>query len=160
MLLEKLINQKHFLVKNKFGLVFRKVFSFFSGRKYFSKVVKKLKTSYYLLIITNLILKLLIAIYFVLNFFSSISLLRIWLNLIFILTLVLIFMIVICFSLIIFLIAIFYLSNLVLIFWLLLILFVIIYEIVGTIILISSSFNFLSFKFDLHYFNCYLFYLR
>jgi len=61
---KKLIN-----VKEKFGLVFRKVFFFFSGRKYFIKVVKKLEISYYLLIITNLIVKLLIAIYFVLNFF-------------------------------------------------------------------------------------------
>jgi hypothetical protein len=49
-----------------------------------------------------LILKLLIAIYFVLNLLFSISPLRIWFNLIFILTLVLIFIIVICFSLTIF----------------------------------------------------------
>jgi len=47
--------------------------------------------------------------------FFSISLLRIWFNLIFILILILIFIIDICFSLIIFLIEIFYLSNLVLI---------------------------------------------
>jgi len=31
--LEKLINEKHFAVKEKFGLVFRKVFSFYFGRK-------------------------------------------------------------------------------------------------------------------------------
>jgi len=29
----KLVNEKHFPVKEKFGLVFRKVFSFYSGRK-------------------------------------------------------------------------------------------------------------------------------
>jgi len=46
-------------------------------------------------------------------------------------------------------------------FWLLLILFEIIYEIVIIIIiLISSSFNFFSIRFYLHYFDCYLFYLR
>jgi len=31
--LEKLVNGKHFLVKEKFGLVFRKVFSFYFGQK-------------------------------------------------------------------------------------------------------------------------------
>jgi len=34
------------------------------GGKYFSEVVKNLEMSYYLLIISNLVLKLLIAIYF------------------------------------------------------------------------------------------------
>jgi len=33
LLLEKLVNEKHFLVKEKFSLVFRKVFSFYFGRK-------------------------------------------------------------------------------------------------------------------------------
>jgi hypothetical protein len=61
---------------------------------------KNLEILYYLLIISNLILKLLVAIYFFLNIFFSISSLR---NLIFILTLVLIFIIVIWFFLIIFL---------------------------------------------------------
>jgi hypothetical protein len=46
-----------------------KYFLFILDGKYFSKVVKNLKISYYLLIITNLVLKLLIAIYFVLNLF-------------------------------------------------------------------------------------------
>jgi len=68
-------------------------------------------------------------------------------------------MIVICFSLIIFLIEIFYLSNLILIL-LIVILFEIIYEIIIIIILLSSSFIFLFVRFDLHYFDCYLFYLR
>jgi len=53
----------------KFVLVFRKIFSFILDRKDFLKVMKNFEISYYLLIITNLILKLLIAIYFVLIFF-------------------------------------------------------------------------------------------
>jgi hypothetical protein len=62
--LEKLINGKHFPVKWKFSLVFRKVFSWkILGGKHFPEVVKNLKISYYLLIISNLVLKLLIAIY-------------------------------------------------------------------------------------------------
>jgi len=70
LLLEKLVNRKyfpvngkHFPVKEKFGLVSRKVFSFYFDRKHFTEVVKNLEMSYYLLIISNLILKLLIAIY-------------------------------------------------------------------------------------------------
>jgi hypothetical protein len=122
LLLEKLVNKKYFLinkkyfpVKQKFGLISRKIFSFYFRRKHFLKVVKNLKISYYLLIISNLVLKLLIAIYFVWIFFFSKSSHKIWFNLIFILTLVLIFMIIIYFYLIIFVIEIFYLSNLVLI---------------------------------------------
>ena len=62
--LGKLVNGKHFPVKEKFGLVFRNVFFFFIlDGKHFSEVVKKLEMSYYLLIISNLVLKLLIAIY-------------------------------------------------------------------------------------------------
>jgi hypothetical protein len=57
--LEKLVNEKHFLIKEKFDLVSRKVFFF--SRKHFPEVVK------------NLVFKLLIAIYFVLNFIFSIS---------------------------------------------------------------------------------------
>jgi len=41
----------------------RKCFPFILGGKYFPEVVKNLKISYYLLIISNLVLKLLIAIY-------------------------------------------------------------------------------------------------
>jgi hypothetical protein len=33
LLLEKLVNGKHFPVKEKLGLIFRKVFSFYFGRK-------------------------------------------------------------------------------------------------------------------------------
>jgi hypothetical protein len=75
--LEKLVNVKYFSVKEKFRLVSRKVFPFILGGKYFSEVVKKLEMLYYLMIISNLILKLLIAIYFVLNIFFLISSLRI-----------------------------------------------------------------------------------
>ena len=70
LLLKKLINGKHFSVnkkyfsvKEKFGLVSRKVFFFILDGKHFPKVVKNLKISYYLLIISNLVLKLLIYIY-------------------------------------------------------------------------------------------------
>jgi hypothetical protein len=45
--LEKLINEKYFSVKEKFGLVFKKVFSFYFGGKYFLKVVKNSKISCY-----------------------------------------------------------------------------------------------------------------
>ena len=40
-----------------------KCFPFILGGKHFPKIVKKLEMSYYLLIISNLVLKLLIAIY-------------------------------------------------------------------------------------------------
>ena len=41
--LEKLVNRKHFPVKRKFGLVFRKVFSFYFGRKILSESCEKFK---------------------------------------------------------------------------------------------------------------------
>jgi hypothetical protein len=63
--LEKLVNGKHFLIKGTFGFIFRKVFLFILSGKHFAEVVKILKISYYLLIMSNLVLKLLIAIYFV-----------------------------------------------------------------------------------------------
>ena len=80
--LEKLVNGKHFPVKEKFGLVSRKVFPENLGEKHFPEVVKNLKISYYLLIISNLVLKLLIALYiyiyiFFLNIYFSISSLKI-----------------------------------------------------------------------------------
>jgi hypothetical protein len=61
--LGKLVNGKHFPVKGKFDLVFRKVFSFYFGRKTISGSCENLEMSYYLLIISNLVLKLLITIY-------------------------------------------------------------------------------------------------
>jgi hypothetical protein len=54
--LEKLVNGKHFSVKEK-------CFPFILDRKHFQEVVKKLEISYYLLIISNLVLKLFITIY-------------------------------------------------------------------------------------------------
>jgi len=54
-----------------------KYFSFILGEKHFPEVVKNLERSYYLLIISNLILKLLIAIFILFKFFFSISSLRI-----------------------------------------------------------------------------------
>jgi hypothetical protein len=62
--LEKLVNGKHFPIKKKNWLGFQEsVFLENLGGKHFLKVVKILEMSYYLLIISNLILKLLIAIY-------------------------------------------------------------------------------------------------
>jgi len=57
------VNEKHFLVKEKFGWFLEKWFPFILEGKHFPEVVKNLKMSYYLLIISNLVLKLLIAIY-------------------------------------------------------------------------------------------------
>jgi len=64
LLLEKLINEKYFQVKNKIWSGFQKsVFLENLGVKHFPEVVKNLERSYYLLIISNLVLKLLVAIY-------------------------------------------------------------------------------------------------
>jgi hypothetical protein len=134
--------QNTFVSKKNLAWFPEKCFSFILGRKHFPKVVKNFKILYYLLIMSNLVFKLLIATYFVWILFFSISSLKIWFNLIFILTLVLIFMIVIYFSLIIFLIEFFIYQIWSSFFWLLLILFKIIYEIIIIIILISSSFIF------------------
>jgi hypothetical protein len=41
--LEKLVNKKHFLIKEKFGLIFRKVFSFYFGRKTLSGSCEKFR---------------------------------------------------------------------------------------------------------------------
>jgi hypothetical protein len=41
--LEKLVNGKHFPVKEKFGLVFKKVFFFYFGRKTFSGSCEKIR---------------------------------------------------------------------------------------------------------------------
>ena len=61
--LEKLVNGKHFPVKRNLVWFSGKCFPFILNGKHFPEVVKKLEMSYYLLIISNLILKLLIAIY-------------------------------------------------------------------------------------------------
>ena len=75
--LEKLVNEKHFLVngktlQSKENLVWflEKCFSFIFCGKHFLEVVKNLEISYYLLIISNLVLKLLIAIYILTFFFQ------------------------------------------------------------------------------------------
>jgi len=68
--LKKLVNENTFKSKKNLVLFSGKYFSFILGEKHFSEVVKKLEILYYLLIITNLFIKLLIAIYFILNFFS------------------------------------------------------------------------------------------
>jgi len=41
--LDKLVSQKHFPVKEKFDLIFKKVFSFYFGRKTLSKNRKKIR---------------------------------------------------------------------------------------------------------------------
>ena len=114
--LEKLVNEKHSLVKEKFGLISRKMFFFYFERKTLSRSCEKFRNV------------MLIADYIEFSFqtfdcyilcfeslFYQLHPLEIWFNLIFISTLVLIFIIIICFSLIIFLIEIFYLSDLVII---------------------------------------------
>jgi NhaP-type Na+/H+ or K+/H+ antiporter len=59
------VNEKHFHVKEKFGFISRKVLFFYFGWKHFLEVVKNLEILYYLLIMSNLVLKFLIAIYFI-----------------------------------------------------------------------------------------------
>jgi hypothetical protein len=61
--LRNLVIRKHFPVKEKFSLVSGKCFPFILGGKHFLEVVKNLEISYYLMIISNLILKFFIAIY-------------------------------------------------------------------------------------------------
>jgi hypothetical protein len=60
LLLGKLVNRKHFSVKGKFGLISKKVFSW---KIWAENTFRKLWKNYYLLIISNLVLKLLVAIY-------------------------------------------------------------------------------------------------
>jgi hypothetical protein len=94
LLLEKLVNRKHFLVnkkhfpvKEKFGLVFRKMFSFYFGRKTLSGSCEKFRN---VILFVNYIksgpqifdcyiyiYNIYIYIYFVLNIYFSISSLRI-----------------------------------------------------------------------------------
>ena len=62
LLLEKLVNGKHFSIKKMIWFL-GKYFSFILDGKHFLKVVKNLEMLYYLLIISNLILKFFIAIY-------------------------------------------------------------------------------------------------
>ena len=112
--LQKLVNRKHFPVKEKFGLVCRKVFSFYFERKTLFRSCKKFRN---IILFADYIKfghqTFDCYIFYFASFFLILSLI-IWFNLIFILTLVFIFMIVIYFSFNIFLIEFFYLSNLVL----------------------------------------------
>jgi hypothetical protein len=64
--IRKVGQRKIFFSQRKIWLYFQgKCFPFISDEKYFLKVVKNLEILYYLLIISNLILKFLIDIYFV-----------------------------------------------------------------------------------------------
>jgi hypothetical protein len=152
------VNEKHVLVKEKFGLISRKVFSFYFGRKTLYGSYEKFKNINYLLIISNLILKLLIAIYILFwifvfrfyplefNFYINFS--PYFYNCYLIFSYY-------------FLIEVFYLSNLVLIL------------LIATYFIWNNLWNvnyyyfnffifqfFLFFRFDLYYFDYYLFYLR
>ena len=69
MSLEKLVNEKYFSVKKNLAWFPEKYFSFILDRKHFLKVVKNLDMSYYLLIVSNLVLKLLIDIYILFRIF-------------------------------------------------------------------------------------------
>jgi len=78
LLLKKLINGKHFSVKGEFSLVFRKVFSFYFGRKTLSESYEKFRN---VILFTDYIKSgpqtFNCYIYFVLNIYFSISSLRI-----------------------------------------------------------------------------------
>jgi hypothetical protein len=45
--LEELVNEKYFLVKEIYDLIFKKYFFFILDRKYFLEIIKKLKILYY-----------------------------------------------------------------------------------------------------------------
>ena len=110
LLLEKLVNGKyfpvngkHFPVKGKCVLISRKVFSFYFGRKTLSINCEKFKNIILFADYVKFDPQTFDCYIFCSNLFSSSnSSLKIWFNLIFILTLVFIFMIIIYFSLIIF----------------------------------------------------------
>ena len=63
MLLKKLQKKKHFQSKKNLAWFSGKCFPFILSGKHFTKIVKNLEMFFYLLIISNLVLKLLIAIY-------------------------------------------------------------------------------------------------
>jgi hypothetical protein len=111
--LGKLVNGKHFPVKGKFGLVSRKVFSFYFRRKTLSGSCKRFRNVILFADYIKFGHRTFDCVY--IFCFESLFFNFIPENLIFILTFVLIFIIIIYFFLIIFLIEIFYLSNLVLI---------------------------------------------
>jgi hypothetical protein len=158
---EKLVNKNYFPFKEKFGLVSMKVFFFYFRWKTLFRSCERFRNIILFVDYKKFGPQSFDCYIFCFEFFCSISPLKIWFNFIFILTLVLIFIIVICFSLIIFLIEIFYLSNLILI------LLIVTYFIWNNLWNCNYYyFNFIIFQFflsvtfDLHYFDCYLFYLR
>ena len=138
------------------------MFSFYFGQIILLRNCKKnKKISCYLLIISNSVFNILIAIYFVLNLFFFLQFLPLEFDLIFTSTLFLIFLIVIYFSLIIFLIDICFIYQIWSpFFWLLFILFKIIYKIRFFLISSHPLSTFLYFKFNLYSFDWYLFYLK
>jgi len=84
LLLKKLVNEKYFSIKENLVWFSEKYFPFILGGRNFPKILKNLEMSYYLLIISTLILKLLIIIiiyiiyiYIILNIYFSISFFRI-----------------------------------------------------------------------------------
>jgi hypothetical protein len=137
-----LVNGKHFPVKEKFGLIFRKIFFFYFRRKTLSRNYKKFKNIILFADYVKFGPQTFDCYIFYLNpFFSNLSL-KFWFNFIFILTLVLIFIILFNFLLSFFKLKFFIYQIWSSFFWLLLILFKIIYKIIIIIILISPSFNF------------------
>ena len=110
--LEKLISRKYFSIKKNLTWFLEKYFYF--ELKTLSRSCEKFRNIILFAEYNKFGSQTFDCYIFCCEYFFSISPLKIWFNLIFILTLVLIFMIVIYFSLIIFVIEIFYLSNLVL----------------------------------------------
>jgi hypothetical protein len=66
----KISKRQTLFTQKKIGLVFKKVFFLILGIKHFLEIIENLEISYYLLIISNLVLNILIIIYFVLIFFQ------------------------------------------------------------------------------------------
>jgi len=134
LLLEKLINEKHFTIKEKFSLVSRKVFSFYFGWNTLSRSCKKIQKYYVICWLYQIWSSMFWLLYIFLNIFFiffSIWSLKIWFNLIFISNVVLnFFFIIIGFYLIHFLNWKFFIYQIrSLLSWNLFILFEIIYEI-------------------------------
>jgi len=67
--IRKINQRKIFSNQRKIWFGFQESFFFILDEKHFPEVMKNLEISYYLLIIKNLLLKLLITIYFILNIF-------------------------------------------------------------------------------------------
>jgi hypothetical protein len=149
--LEKLVNGKHFPVKKKFSLVFKKVFSFYFGRKTFYVSCEKIKNAilfadyikfdpqtfdcYIYFVFQSHPLEFNFYINFGPRFYNCYLFFPYY-----------------------FLIKIFYLSNLILI--LLIVTYFIWNNLWNVNYYYFNFFIFLFFRFDLYYFDYYLFYLR